>query len=834
MSKNNHIINSFVAGEVAPKFFSRSDTQQYNQSCEEIYNAIVSPQGGAGTRPGTMQVREIARANGAAYAGQVKLLPFHAVDGTRWNIAMTAYTPDEPNTPYSNQSLEWKATSEGTDNGFDSTNVGLATLAGAAAVYSNYYSGVPAFPVQYAQAGNTMIVVNGRHRPLRITFQDDGTARKFKIRPFPDPGEWSTSALTSVTIPAAADQTWRQSPFLAPVVQSTGNKLSLNLAKGTDTLYTITNGTGGTQVFTNAWVGKIFKFTRQTQVVVILITSRTSSTVLRGIPIGGTNITNSTNYDYGGATADQFYEESAWSDSRGWPSSVCFFEGRLVLGGQTGQEFGATPSPDEIWFSQVNNILKFDYRGIVTDAGYPATVVTSDPFSVTLKSNVLNTVKWLSPKKNITTGTDFEEFVVSGPAVTKTIGPDNIMTSGETATGSAPAQAVRVEAGTIFLDRTRRKLRELAYNFDENSLRASDLNILAPHMGVRSLLAGRTLPPDYLGYVQESYFTEIVRQALPLGVVWALDNSGSFCGMTREREQNVTAWHYHEIAGTVNSMKPFVQSLSVFSAGTSRYGVISTNNGNTQGDELWMAVTRQVGYNNAGVIAYTPRTYLERMDRDWEGPKYDTQWISSSTNRNLFAGIIGSAPIYMDCTSVHSQAGFTAGVLPLAALPQGAGAVVDVLLNGVYLGKKTIALTGLDLAQDIDDMGLSGGNYTVLVGFAYTSRIVPLTPEVPAQTGSSMGQPRRVHAVVVKFDRTVSAKIGRRSNQDEEQTPVDPLEELPFKPGTNQNDPIPLFTGDYRVTMPQGYETLPRIVIQNDLPFPMYVTGLVAKMVAYE
>jgi hypothetical protein len=844
VSKNNQIINSFVAGEVSEKFWGRTDTQQYNQSCEELLNVIVSPQGGAGTRPGTRSIGEITRANGAIMNAGVTIIPFCGVDGSRWIIKLSSIAPDEPVTPYAAQPLEWTATRA--DNlATAPTNVGLATLAGAAAIYSGYYSSFNQSNVHYAQAGNTLILTNGKQRPLRIVYFPEAADRKFIVRPYPDVGEWNTSALTAVTIPAADLQTWRQTPYLPVVTFSTK---SINLAKGTDTLYTLTPGGGSTITFSPAWVGKMIKFTRAgaTQVTVILVTSYTSTTVLRGIPIGGTNIANSTNYTYGGATGDQYYEECAWSEERGWPATCCFFEGRAVMGGQPAPIGTSLGAPDEIWFSQVDDIFEFDYRGIVTDVGYSDPLVTSDAFSTTLRSNILNTVKWLSPKKSITVGTDFEEFIVKGPAATKTIGIDNIQTSGETATGSAPVMAARIEAGTIFLDRTSRKLRELAYNFDEDSLKCSDLSILAPHMGTKTQLSG-TRPDSNsviavaLGYVNESFFTQIARQALPLGIVWTVDTYGCMAAVTREREQNVTAWHYHQIAGTVNGVAPKVISICALPAGagtdTPNYVLRS------QGDELWMAVQRRVGKNVAGSIVYEDRVFLERMERDWEGPTYGWQWLGGPTkDGNARAGNMGGAPIYMDGTVVYNSKfangtnNYVSGIIPLSDLPHGAGAVVDVIVNGIFLGKKTITVNGLDLSADLTDLGVIGGlgYWIAMVGFAYTSRIVPLTPEAPAQTGSSRGIPRRVHEIVIEFSRTVAAKVGRRSDQDEENTPVDPLEELVFKPGVNQNDPIPLYSGEHRVTMPQGYETLPRIVIQNDLPFPMTVSAIVAKMVAYE
>ena len=56
MGRVNHIHNSFVSGEVSPKYRGRTDTNQYNSACEEIRNFIVYPQGGVSRRPGSRYI----------------------------------------------------------------------------------------------------------------------------------------------------------------------------------------------------------------------------------------------------------------------------------------------------------------------------------------------------------------------------------------------------------------------------------------------------------------------------------------------------------------------------------------------------------------------------------------------------------------------------------------------------------------------------------------------------------------------------------------------------------------------------------------------------------
>ena len=56
---SSQIINSFVAGELSPKLYGRTDLTQYFQSAQELRNVIVEVYGGAKKTPGTYYVNEV-------------------------------------------------------------------------------------------------------------------------------------------------------------------------------------------------------------------------------------------------------------------------------------------------------------------------------------------------------------------------------------------------------------------------------------------------------------------------------------------------------------------------------------------------------------------------------------------------------------------------------------------------------------------------------------------------------------------------------------------------------------------------------------------------------
>lgn len=835
MARNNHIINSFVAGEASPKFFGRTETGQYNQACEDLTNMLVYPQGGCGRRPGTQHIAEILTPDDEPVTDS-RAIPFFASDGTRWQLIITPNPPDAPTgyTPgVSTDKLPWLAynTKTGEKDYIYATFEFTVTPPNYNAFMDDYYDlsakGVNLSELQYAQSGDTLFIVHGKIRPIRIKYvkREDvhSTVPRFTMTSYPD----TLGALTQ-----AENELWRQSYYLDPVIQSKFDYEAIDLSvDGSDNM-TIEPSAGSLITFNDSWNGRYIKFTRGVAAAVVMVYDVDSPTSAKVVLIGGTAPATSTSDTYGGTDADYFYESSQWDDVRGWPRTVCFFDDRLVFG-------GSPTYPDNIWFTRINNIDWFDQRLLVTDPEYLDPITSADSFTTTLRANVLNEIRWMSPSKTITVGTNYREFVVSAPSNTKSIAIDNIQTSAETPHGSAYVQAVRIENTTAFLQRHRRAIRELVFNLDENSFQASNLNIIGEHIAKKSAYK------HYQEYStkDEGYIIALAMQEVPLGVLWCLDNNGRLCSVTRERQQQVNAWHYHEIAGlsklTVEGedvdFSPFIQSISVIQAESRTADGLAG-----EPDELWMTVAR--GVYDPDEEEYVKRVYLERMSPEWEQPTINEGWDTSFTLSSF-----GKGPVYMDFAHMTSKywetdgaGGYTAPLGTVKRLPHSIGSEVDVVCNGKYFGKYTVT-DGMDASPavaggsiDFSDKLGSTTDYEVIIGYNYIARNVPVVPELPAQTGSAMGQDRRIHQIVIHFYRTIGARFGLLPDTVQAYTPAHGYEEIYFKPGVNQDDPIPMFSGDKRVDMPQGYETRPKIVIESHLPFPMQVTHIVAKGVVYE
>ena len=792
MSKNNFIHNSFIGGEASKKFAGRTDTAQYNQTCEDIENFIVYPQGGAGRRPGTHFVLNL---NSLVTSGDTlkaaRLFPFVAADGKRFQIAFLAIEDTNGSNEMYLQITSINVANHATDTVYNT--VGGTGLLGET-YHDSFWDEVAdqygSFDqIQFAQSGNTMVFAHPELLPSVLIYDpaiQTGLAEDFYYMSFFNssiPGIFGTTTAN-----------WERVPF-TPIIGNNDDvsALTVNFISGTD--YDIDSsldffGASGDLD------GKHFmmKFSDNAKTLVLGINANTSETHADATFIAG--VLNADPTTFGPeSNADASYELAQWGGTFGFPRTVAFFEGRLVFGGNR-------KYPDTFWMSQIGDIFNFRTRRLEQDPDFSDPVVATDPFYDALRADIVGTIQWISPGKTLTIGTNFREFTLYGPNTQEAIGPTNYQSSAETPHGSAYTMAGRVENTTVFIQRDRRTLRELVYNLDENSFQAANLNIIGEHISRKAEL---TLDVGF----DNVYFKQMCVQQTPIPIVWVLDTAGTLCGLTRERTQQVAAWHHHTLAG-----EGLVQDIS-----------IAKVPGDVEFDELWLVVNRE--------IASTTKWFVERLGRDWERERLDDY---ASLNTSNETERLERMPVYMDCTKIYDEFNQPDST-ELTNLPHGNGAVVDVVVNGFYLGQYTVASNKIDIGDKVgaiaDPSPGDNSDWIAMVGLNFEANLVPVPPEVQAQLGSSLGSPRRTHEITLHLINSKGIAFGRKTSATEENTPSDDLERIPMT-GMSYSAPVYGYSGDRTLDFPPSYESRPQIKIQSYLPFPAVITHIVNKMVVYE
>lgn len=810
--KNNHNINSFIAGEVSAKFYGRTTSQAYNDSCEELTNIRVFPQGGAGKREGTVFVKRIQDKDGNDVQN-CAIIPFIGTDNTRWQLVITAdpfpaQVPSNDPTQATNvfavnMLSEEVHACKGQLNTTDWLTFGND-------YYQDAFSTIDFSRCQYAQDGldNLFISFDGA-APLIIKYfsQNDGTSSgqfKFRVHPY----------LATETTNSYGN--WRRMPFLSPAF--TGSSSLKVTVDGAGNAKLEDGGGLVTVVFTPNWVGRFFKFTNQgTNSAAYVVTNYVSATEVTIKYLDGTAQPNSTNNTYGGSTTD-YFEQGYWDRITGYPRAVMFHENRLILG-------GSLSFPEYAWYSRINDYNVMDVRKLESDSDYATPQATTSPFeSVYRGGGRPNRLAWLKSGKTLVVGTNFTEWIAQPADQTKDIGFDNLKRTLETPHGCAYSHPASIENTTVFLQRDMKSVRELVYNFNEDSFQANDLTIFNPDISMRGYNARNS---EYMSGGIDGVFMQVVMQQLPYQTVWLRDLAGALYGITRERKQEVLAWHVHKVAGeySLTSFDPparlesFVKSLSVNSLTDN-----TLSDSYAEIDELWMAVVR--GYQELEGDTCVPVLYLERMQLAWNNKNIFQGWETTGTG-------VKRVPVYMDCTYVTDGLTEADASGLIQGLPHSHGQEVTVVVNGKYFGKYTVDEGSIDISDKLTDSDSVNdlGTWQALIGLSYNAKMIAMCQEKPAQQGTSQGLPRRDHEIVIHFVKTIGAKFGICADGKDTATR---MESVQMPSPTNQDDPPVMFTGLKALKPSAGYDKRPRIVIESDLPYPMEITHIVTKGVVYE
>tara|TARA_Y100000593_G_C4309866_1_gene337831 strand:- start:1493 stop:3253 length:1761 start_codon:yes stop_codon:yes gene_type:complete len=237
-----------------------------------------------------------------------------------------------------------------------------------------------------------------------------------------------------------------------------------------------------------------------------------------------------------------------------YPSSVTFFEQRLVFA-------GSNDNPQSIWFSKSADLENFTTGSNDTDA-----------MVYTIASNKVNAIRYMSAQRSLIVGTVGGEFVVSASGTTQPITPTNVQIQKQSSYGSANVDAVQIENVTMFLQRAKRKIRELVYNLNIDQYQAQDMTLLAEH-------------------ISEGGITEMAYQQEPDSVLWCVRSDGTLLGFTYARAEEVVGWHRHIIGGAFSSGQAVVESVATIPTDSNE-------------DELYMIVKRTINGATRRYVEY--------------------------------------------------------------------------------------------------------------------------------------------------------------------------------------------------------------------------------------
>ena len=511
--------------------------------------------------------------------------------------------------------------------------------------------------------------------------------------------------------------------------------------------------------------------------------------------------------DTGSASASTDWSLGAFSDTTGHPSCVTFFEQRLV--------FAATlNNPQTIYFSKSG-----DYENM--DANIGGTVADDDAIVYTIASNQVNAIRFLSPTRTLIIGTAGGEFAVYGGGDNDAITPTNIIIKKQSNYGGANVDAVPVANATLFLQRAKRKIRELAYNFDVDGYVAPDLTILAEH-------------------ITQGGITQMAYQEEPLSIIYAVREDGELVAVTYQRDQQVVAWHRHIFGGSFGTGNAVCESVAVIPTDLDEYEVYVIIKRTING-----ATKRYVEVLNTFDFTETDNTSFNYLDSqlNYDGVSTtlngdisnsattitltDASSFNSSgkikINKEIIKYTGKSSNDLTGCTrgeNLTTAAAHTSGdtvdqvVETLSGLSHLEGQTVSILADGATHPTKTVSSGAISLDRAAKK---------VKVGLAYTSLLQTMRIDAGSQNGTSQGKTKRIYEITLRLFETVGVEVG---------PDLDHMERIPFRSSANpMNEGIAPFTGDKEVEFRGNYDTDGFIVIRQTQPLPLTVLSVYPRLV---
>lgn len=572
MAKVSAAKQNFTAGELTQRLFGRTDLGRYDNGATTVENFLVQPHGGLSRRPGTRYIAEVKTSS-----AKTRLIRFQfnveqvyviemgnnymrfykdggqIVDGSSNAIELTTtYTTDQvPDVKFAQTADVMYLVHPAhpprklTRSSHTSWSITDVDLKRGAMLDPNITT--------------TTLLANGRTGNVNITasaslFTSNDVGRLVQLHK----GFAKITSITSATVAVAAVQELEDGRTeLMPTYACTtisfheGDPDSTGLEHN-DRL----EDTAGNFIDQGFEVGMRVTLTGSTSnnftnLLVVAVTD-TTLVIAPGNDLAAEAAGDSVTL-VGSLVADKKWRLGAFFIGS-YPSTVAFYEQRLVFAGTSNQ-------PQTMFFSQSGDFENFE---IGTDA--------DDGLQYTIGSNEVNVIRYLVSSSQLVVGTSGGEFVVRASGFDEPLTPTNTQIKQQTTFGSAPIQPLLIGNSTLFIQRAKRKLRELAFSSESDSYVAPDMTILAEH-------------------ITEGGIEEMAYQQEPDSVAWLVRADGVLACMTFRREEQVVAWHRHIVGGAFGSGNAVVES-------------VATIPGDIDEDQVWVIVKRTINGATKRYVEY--------------------------------------------------------------------------------------------------------------------------------------------------------------------------------------------------------------------------------------
>ena len=255
-------------------------------------------------------------------------------------------------------------------------------------------------------------------------------------------------------------------------------------------------------------------------------------------------LSNNTNDN---AVTTPMWAEGAWSDFRGYPKTVTFFEDRLWWA-------SSTNNPDTLWSSKSK---RYEDMGF-TDEGLDDEAITFP-----INDNEVSNLQWMFPRQVMAIGAANKEYRFGAADRDKAATPRDTKATPQTSFGSGDIQPVILNDSIFFFQRAGKKLGSMRFDAVAENFDVDDATLLAYK-------------------IFDSAPTTLSVQRVPDSLLWTTRTDGVMPTYSHEPKEEISAWALQMTDNSADVSVPLGLFLST-----------AIIHGSSE-DEVWVSVQREI------------------------------------------------------------------------------------------------------------------------------------------------------------------------------------------------------------------------------------------------
>ncbi len=326
-----------------------------------------------------------------------------------------------------------------------------------------------------------------------------------------------------------------------------------------------------------------FTAKNQTNQGIVRITAFTSSTVVT-VEVIDPVLSNNTNDN---AVTTSMWAEGAWSDYRGYPRTVVFFEDRLWWA-------SSTNNPDTLWSSQ---------SGLYEDMSFSVLGVDSDAITFPINDNEVSQIQWMQARQVMAVGAANKEYRFGASDPDKPTSPSDRKATPQTSEGSHTIQPKILKDSIFFFQSLGKKLGKMKFDAITENFDVEDATMLSYRLF-------------------DSTPVDMAVQRVPDSIIWTVRTDGVAPTLTYEPKEDVLGWA-RQIFGNLAAVETptgIVESFAVIHGGSE--------------DEVWASVKWTINSSTVRhIVKFKPRDFGSDIEDAFyvdSGVTYDSVTAAST------------------------------------------------------------------------------------------------------------------------------------------------------------------------------------------------------------